>query len=228
MTRLPRLYLPMRHPEDVIPFLGRRSHWKEGRSAKCLADSWFSANDLPSRVRSVLEQVPGYTAATLVDAFVERCTSLEDGRTTPSQTDLLAVVGLADQLSVIGVEAKVTETFGPLVREWLDDGGGKPERLAKLCALLDIDGPGVFDLRYQLLHRTASALLEARRYRAKNAVMLVHSFCPQSTGLDDFVNFARALGCAGAGKNLVSEERLLDGMELRLAWVADVPLAAHA
>jgi hypothetical protein len=33
MSRIGRLHLAMRQPEDVIPHLGKAIHWKEGRSA---------------------------------------------------------------------------------------------------------------------------------------------------------------------------------------------------
>ena len=101
MSRLVRLNLAMRQPEDVIPHLGKAIHWKEGRSAKSLADSWFAANNLPLPVRAILDQAPEYQGATLVDAFLERCTSLEDGRATPSQTDLLADLGVRDLLDFV-------------------------------------------------------------------------------------------------------------------------------
>ena len=84
MSRIGRLNLAMRAPEDVIPHLGKAIHWKEGRSAKSLADTWFAANDIPADVRTVLDQATEYRGATLLDAFLERCTDLEDGRATPS------------------------------------------------------------------------------------------------------------------------------------------------
>ncbi len=39
---------------------------------------------------------------------------------------------------------------------------------------------------YQLLHRSAAAILEAKRFNARTAVMLVHSFCAANTGSADF------------------------------------------
>jgi hypothetical protein len=172
-------------------------------------------------VRQVIEQAPDYRGAELVDAFLERCTSLEDGRNTPSQTDLLAVVATSGGLAIVGVEAKVTETFGQLVSEWIDDKGGKPARLAQLCATLGIGIEAVSDLRYQLLHRTVAAIMEAKRYRTDRAAMLVHSFCRADSGLADFKKFARALGWSGAGRNGISEERVCAGVRVRLAWVAE-------
>jgi hypothetical protein len=36
--------------------------------------------------------------------------------------------------------------------------------------------PAIEDTQYQLLHRTVSAILEARKLNARNALMLIHSF----------------------------------------------------
>jgi hypothetical protein len=49
-------------------------------------------------------------------------------------------------------------------------------------------------IRYQLLHRTVSAILTARAFHASTAVMLVHSFSPDSRWREDFEAFAAAIG----------------------------------
>jgi hypothetical protein len=176
-----RIAVPLRRPEDVIPHLGSPTHWKQGRSAKSLADAWFKANDLPPRVRAVLEQDPSLGGIELIDAWLERCTDLRDGRSTASQTDLLAVLGVGSHLAALAVEGKVTESFDRLVREWLADGSeGKRQRLDKLCDLLGLRPGACGDLRYQFFHRTAAAIIEARRYRASKAILLIHSFCPNA------------------------------------------------
>ena len=106
-----KIAVPLRRPEDVIPHLGSPTHWKQGRSAKSLADASFQANDLPPRVRAVLRKDSAFGDIELIDAWLERCTDLADGRSTASQTDLLAVAGLGSDLAVIAVEGKVTESF---------------------------------------------------------------------------------------------------------------------
>lgn len=228
MSKLIRLHLPMRQAEDVIPHLGKPTHWKQGRSAKSLADIWFAANDLPPKVRAILDQAEEYRGAVLVDAFLERCTSLNDGRPTASQTDLLAVLGLDDGLSILGVEAKVTESFGPYVHEWLDSGAGKVRRLERLCGGLGLTLQQVLPLRYQLLHRTVAAMLEAGRYRSRRAVMIVHSFCSEATGFADYAAFARSLGLEIPTPDQLSEPIALASGELRLGWVTDRPLGEEA
>ena len=135
-----RVAVALRRPEDVIPHLGSPTHWKQGKSAKSLADAWFHANDLPPRVRAVLEQDPASDGTELIDAWLERCTDLADGRATPSQTDLLAVVGMGPELAILAVEGKVTESFDKVVSDWLAGGSdGKLQRLESLCSLLGLD-----------------------------------------------------------------------------------------
>jgi hypothetical protein len=220
-----RIAVSLRRPEDVIPHLGSPTHWKQGRSAKSLADAWFQANDFPPRVRAVLKQEDALGGIELIDAWLERCTDLADGRATASQTDLLAVAGLGPDLLVIAVEGKVTESFDKLVSEWLADGSeGKQQRLNSLCQLLGLEASTVGNLRYQFFHRTAAAILEARRFRASKAILLIHSFCPNATGLRDYVEFGRRLGFERLGRDDVSEPRVVGGIELRLAWVSDEPL----
>jgi hypothetical protein len=222
MPSPPRIAVPLLASEDVIPHLGKPTHWKQGRSAKAVADSWFRANDIPQRVRAVLDQAPEFRGAELVDAWLERCTDLGDRRGTASQSDLLAILGIRDELAIMGVEAKVTESFGPLVRDWIGDGNeGKEDRLQRLCALLGFDRTSVGDLRYQLFHRTAAATLEARRYRAKKAVLMVHSFCENATGLSDFLFFFERMGVRGAGRDSLSEPVKIAGVCLWVGWASD-------
>jgi len=119
---------------------------------------------------------------------------------------------------VIAVEGKAREPFGPLVSEW-NDGHGKQERLDDLCRQLGLDTTGVGGLSYQLLHRTVSALLEARRYGAREALMLVHSFDAEDTSLDAYQAFAAALGLGNAVANAITGPTVRDEVTLRLGWV---------
>ena len=104
--------------------------------------------------------------------------------------------------------------------QW-NDSDSKQERLDDLCARLELDPSTVADLRYQLLHRTVSAVLEARRYGAAEALMLVHSFDPKNSSLEDYQAFAGALGLRDARPNAITSEKEIDGVTLRLGWVAE-------
>jgi hypothetical protein len=209
-------------PEHVRPFLADPAlHWKKGYSACELATSWIGADDFPAPVRRALDQSPPYRGATLIEGFFERQTDLRTpGR--PSQTDLMVLGWLPTGLAVIGVEGKAEESFGQLVADW-NTSPGRATRLAHLCKTFGVAVHDASALRYQLFHRTAAALFEAQRYRAKEALVLVHSFSKRHAWLDDFLRFAAVIGIGGAGKDQVSEAKLVGDIELRLGWVSDEP-----
>jgi Domain of unknown function (DUF6946) len=83
-------------------------------------------------------------------------------------------------------------------------------------------------LRYQLLHRSASAVYEAKRYRTNIAAMLVHSFSDDPSGFKDFSAFLQALGVKNpsAGRLLGPVSR--EGVALYTGWIQDIPPAGNA
>ncbi len=218
-----RLHVPLRKPEDVIPHLGKPElHWKAGYSAQELAKAWWnSRNDFPPAVRAVLRTAPEYSEAELIDGFFEREVELGSGGRN-SQTDLMVVAGLANELALIAVEGKVEESFAEFVADW-NGTPGKQYRLQRLCATLGLDAARAGGIRYQLLHRTASAIYEAKRYRCRNALMLVHSFSPAHRWFDDFAAFSCAMGVPLREPNLSSAPKVCEGVSLRLAWASDPP-----
>ncbi|MEZ5985642.1 MAG: hypothetical protein R3B94_06800 [Hyphomonas sp.] len=224
MKNYPRLYgAPLMQPESVQSLLrDPQLHWKQGRSAYESAHAWLDGNlqkdgGLPPLVRDVLNGAPEWSDAELVTGFFEHATPL-DTLVGPSNSDLLIVCRLAEALGVMAVEAKAGETFGELVSVW-NTTPGKSARLAWACDLLGADLNASNNLRWQLFHRTASAVLEAKRYHAPNAVMLVHDFSEQPSWVEDFLLFADAIGIQGAGVGRLSEPKAVDGVALRLAWV---------
>jgi hypothetical protein len=86
----------------------------------------------------------------------------------------------------------------PLLGEWLVNASpGKLTRLAFLCNVLGLEERTLpHDIYYQLLHRTASAVIEAKRFKTDAAVMLVHSFSPTRRWFDAFAHFASLFGCS--------------------------------
>ena len=124
----------------------------------------------------------------------------------------------------MAVEGKVREPFGETVDRWSTGASpqsGKPGRLSKLCHTLGLQESYASNLRYQLLHRTAAAVYEAQRYRAKVAVMMVHSFDPRDTGIADFQAFASAMGFIGAEATRTVGPVWCEGVALYLGWAAD-------
>jgi uncharacterized protein DUF6946 len=218
---IPRLYVPLLEPEDVVRHLGKQEkHWKEGRSAHALACLWSLHNGFPPKIADVLEGHPDFHSAELVDAFLERKVDLNsEGR--PSQTDLLAVIGIGDRLAIAAVEAKAGETFGEVVEDWLDGSEGKDARLMSLCAALGLSRNAALPLRYQLLHRTVSAVLEAKRYRATVAVLLIHSFSDDEKGFENFSAFLQAIRFGEPTRGALTGPAHFDGVSLYAGWVQD-------
>lgn len=215
---------PVSEPTDIIPFLGKgEAHWRKGYSAYELAHSWVNAGGIPDSVRAVLDQAAEYRDARLIEGFFERETQLRSkGR--PSQTDLLAFIHSPSGYAVLGIEGKVNETLGPLVSEWLaKPTTGKHERLRVLCSTLGLEPDTVGHLRYQLLHRTCAAIYEAQGYAVGRAAMLVHSFSAQHAWFEDFQAFVAALGLKVPSVNGISTTTDLEGISVRLGWVADSP-----
>ena len=217
-----RLHVPLTKPEDVIPHLAKQeAHWRAGYSAQELAVVWANASgEFPERVRAVLNCVPEYANAELIDGFFER--EVELGTAGRSQTDLMVVAGLGRELGLIAVEGKAEESFAELVSEW-NKTPGKQRRLEALCQTLEIEPERTGELRYQLFHRTASSIYEARRYRSRNALMLVHSFSRTHRWFEDFARFADALGMPVEHPDTCSPARIFGGVSTRLAWVSDTP-----
>jgi hypothetical protein len=86
-----------------------------------------------------------------------------------------------------------------------------------LCDWLDLSFPPPETLRYQLIHRTAAAIAEAKRFGLRDAAMIVQSFSPEARWLGDFEDFAAALGIE-AGHDRAGSKVLPNGMALTLGW----------
>jgi hypothetical protein len=232
---MPHVYLPATSPDDWRRLLAQPDlHWKPGRSAHAMAHAWQAAGSatggLPAEVRAVMVQFPAFAEIEALAVLPEHQTPLPGGGRA-SQTDALVVARTPDGLVVLGVEGKAGESFGPTVAEWERDASrGKIQRLEFLRQQLDLETvPGT--LRYQLLHRATAALLEAERFFARHAVLLVHSWSPQRVGFADFAAFAALLGVDVAPGALATvPQRSTAGRgdsgvtaTLHLAWVDGGP-----
>lgn len=213
-------YIPTTSPENWQHLLAEPDkHWKRGYSARSLAYCW-ETEGFPREIKQLL--LPKFPDMELLLALPEHKTPLPGGKRA-SQTDLFVLGKSGGQLVTIAVEGKVAEPFGPSVAEWLrNESSGKQSRLSFLCELLGLSANQVLSTRYQLLHRSGAALLEARRFNAAAAVMLVHSFSPDNAWLEDYLAFLKLLGVEG-GVNTLSFVRQVDGVALYLGWAKGNP-----
>lgn len=217
-----KIYVPSNGPLDWKPLLADgEKQWKDGYSAKCAAERWEGSNGLPSEIERQFDAV-GLAPAELLLAIPELKTPLPGGW-RESQTDVFALVRASQGVFACCVEAKVAETFGPTVDEWMVGASkGKVERLTYLAGLLGLPYPPPGKLRYQLFHRCGAALIEATRFGATGAAVIVHSFSPAHAWLSDFQAFANALG-AEIGKDKPALISAANRMPLLLGWATGYP-----
>ena len=215
-----KIYIPATGPEDWKQFLTESSHWKYGYSAMSMAYCWQEADGFPKAVSKVFRDsgIKLFQDTEILLALPEHKVSLPQ-KGPASQNDLYVLAKSADQLISITVEGKATEPFGDLVSNWKTT-PGREKRLLFLCNVLGLQMSKVLDIRYQLIHRTVSALLEAKRFNAPNALMLVHSFKENMETLKDYQKFA-AWFKIEAEPNTINKADTLGGIDLYLGWIDD-------
>jgi hypothetical protein len=223
MRNYPALYpAPMLNPSSVQALLRDPSvHWKKGRSAYEAAHTWVASqlnepNGWPKEVDALLQTAPEWAGARLVTGFFEHATPLDTDR-GPTNTDLLILARATSALGVIAVEAKAGEPFGDKVEQW-NTTAGRADRLRWACDVLGMDPTRCGPLRWQLFHRTAAAILEAQRFCAPQAMMLVHDFAPEPCWVEDYKAFAEVAGFVGAEVGAASEAKSVGGVIMRLGW----------
>ena len=217
-----KFYIPSKGPESWKELLAEPDkHWKKGYSARSLAYCWEEAQGFPKSVADVFKSSSFklFHSVEIILGIPEHKVDLPPKGGRPSQNDLLVLAKSRDELISIAVEGKVAEPFGPLVSEWMEDASpGKSERLEFLINLLEINNKDISNIRYQLLHRTASALIEAERFCAPHALMLVHSFSQTHEWFEDYAAFAGLYG-KSAQPNALVHVGEVSGKQLYLGWV---------
>jgi len=207
-----RILIPTSSPDDWRMLLADpATQWRRGYSAMAAALSWEAAKGLPPEIEALFPEHPE-----LLLAIPEHKVALPGGG-RPSQCDVFALIRLGDATCALAVEAKVNETFGPTLAEWqATPSPGKALRLASICQMLGLSDPAP-DLRYQLFHRTAAAVVEARRFKTDRAAMVVQSFSQDHRWHDDFARFAAQLGLdIPPGGSATT--KLPCGLPLTLGW----------
>ncbi len=215
-----RIFVPTQSPVDWQRLLAEpEKHWREGYSALSLATCWERANGVPEEISSLLRSHPDFAASPpeLVLALPEIKTELPGGDAA-SQTDLFAIVASGDKRIAIGIEGKVAEPFGEVLSKWFaNPSTGKKERLAFLTGLLGLPPTLPPTIRYQLVHRTAAAVLEARRFQVPHAALIIHSFSPDHLWFEDFQTWCGLFRATPEIGQLVTLGNL-EGTRLYAGW----------
>lgn len=162
------------------------------------AEAWQKVGSFPPPIADVFSQAPEPFASLVPLIILPEHKVCLDTDNAPSQNDVWALASHAFGLASITVEAKVSEPFDQTVAAWrADESTGKKTRLAFLLRILGIESipsAQIDDVRYQLLHRLASAVIEAERFHARLAICVIQSFSKSLEGFSDFEAFARLFG----------------------------------
>jgi hypothetical protein len=183
------------------------------------AASWEAAeSELPLEISGLLSLSSELCLQNLqlLAAIPEWEVALPGGETT-SNTDVMAFCSNQEGLAVVAVEAKVLESFGPYVGEKRKGASeNQSVRLNYLHQLLKVEAfPDT--IRYQLLHRTASAILTAQAFHAKTAIMLVHAFATPMDRRSDFQAFCKIMGAEEVAPSVYKVASIAKP-QLFLAW----------
>ena len=203
-------------PEDWQALLADPAmHWRTGYSAKTLAYCWEAADGFPPEVVAALQRTDDelLQALTPILAIPEFKVSLPGG-VRPSQNDLFVLARSTKGPVSIMVEGKVSEPFGLTLDAWLvNASSGKEQRLRSLVRTLGLREHIAGSIRYQLLHRAASAVIAGEQYRAIAAIMLIHSFSEARVSWPDYQSFAALFGVDA-----------IEGVVQRLGTNSSIPL----
>jgi hypothetical protein len=170
--------------------------WKRGYSARTLAHCWEASDGFPSEVAQPFKLSNEQLLAELTPILaVPEFKVCLPGGGRASQNDIFVLARSVAGPVVVMVEGKVNESFGPIIESWLKDASaGKKARLEFLKRTLGLESSPSVLVRYQLLHRAASAIIVGEQYRAAAAVLVIHSFSPKKAGWMDYQAFTRLFG----------------------------------
>lgn len=185
-----------------------------------MAYAWEAASGWPPEIAAALAGIPELSELRPLWGFPEWKTPLPGGR-RKSQTDLLVIASDGSTPAAFAVEGKVNETFGDPVGVWLGQPAapGRRQRIEYLTRLLGVNVPQLEPIRYQLVHRTAAAKIEAARLGSKIAGMIVHTWTSQDEGWSDFLAFGTLLGIEPRPGNLIWSPVA----EMWLGWINGDP-----
>lgn len=120
------------------------------------------------------------------------------------------------------IEGKASEPFDKIIKDW-NNSDGKLCRFEFLAEKLEINNniSDCNDLRYQLFHRTVSAILIAEQFFAKKAIMIVHSFSQSNEWFNDYLEFVRLLNPSINSKidEINKCKTLSSGIDLYIGWI---------
>jgi hypothetical protein len=201
------------------------------------AVSWEHAARLPGGLPEPIAEVfrgSVFGEAALLLAVAEHKVRLDGGH-ADSQCDVWALLDTASAGVSLSVEAKANESFGQgneALRQWLIAGKSELSRQNRQMRwkhigehLPNAASDAYSMVPYQLLHRCAAAVIEARRFRLPNAVFIVQSFGAPFESFKAFSRFCQAVNLNAERGQM--QMATVGEICLGIGW-ADCPFATDA
>jgi hypothetical protein len=213
------------------------TQWRRRYSAFETAVSWETASCQPCGLPEPISELfrgSTFGEPTLLLAIAEHKVPLDGGR-ADSQCDVWALLSTASAGISLSVEAKANEAFGEgneAMKDWLIAGESersrrnREDRWKHISAHLPGTAQDAYSLvPYQLLHRCAAAVIEAKRFQLPNAAFVVQSFGAPPESFAAFSRFCHAVNLkAERGQMQVTT---VGGIRLGIGW-ADCPFVTDA
>lgn len=210
-----------------------KKQWVRECSAFEAAVSWELAaksdSGLPDLIAEMLTRAD-YGNPKLLFGVAEHQVPLQ-GRGHDSQCDFWALLTTNRGTVSCSVEAKANEAFGnghQSLNDWLEGGtsrNSKSNRIQRWQYVQEML-PGDSDygnVAFQLLHRCATAVIEAKRFGLSHAVFIVQAFASPDTSYNEFVKLCSALRVQSKKGQLHKSK--VGEITLGLAWL-DFPFAS--
>ena len=190
--------------KQFAPPKDKEKHWKDGRSAKSLAQFMTDKNQV-KKLESILNEL-GYDTKGIISCTPEANTALP-GTGNGRNHDLLMI----GKDFVAGIEAKVSESFGKTIsKELMGASENKQYRIDTLAKELfgcEINAESG-ELKYQLRTGAYGTLREAKNNKKSKALFLVIVFTDGITTKEanavvannkDFEDFCKYIGLSNNG-----------------------------
>ena len=156
-----RVYAPPQNPSK---------HWKDGHSAKLLAEYAMSKN-FKDDILKIIKECE-FCVPSVIYGEPEVSTKLPASSRGPRKHDLL----LTGDDFLIGIEAKVSESFDKMIKVYQEQKGDKLRRIKTMLTYIGKSIEEAGEYRYQLLTGLAGTVLEAKKRGKKKCLFLVISF----------------------------------------------------
>ena len=193
----------------------------DDRNVPDLAARWQAADGFPPEIAQLLKSHEGTRSATMLLGVPEHRVRLAGGARA-AQTDLWALARTTQGLLSIVVDQDGAHKTDALARESPSASVHEQTDIA-VRSLLEIDRESELAIGSQFFHRTACALIEARRFFATGAAVIVHSFSGRRESFLEFQSFVALLNGLLRRPGELVRVPPREGIDLYFGWV-DAPL----